>query len=75
MITLFTDCNQCIHGSMCRWKHNAAHAMAKLKNTRYGTGPNDDYDWNIMMEFQHVNITFSCPDFRQEEPTKRGGAF
>ena len=63
MIKLKTDCKDCIHEKVCKNKDNAKHAMEKLNNTRYGNGPNDDYDWDIMMDTQHVNIEFSCPDF------------
>ena len=40
--------------------------MNKLKEMTYGTGPNDDYDWDTMMEVEHVNITFSCQHFISE---------
>ena len=58
---------------MCKHKDNAKHAMEKLKNTQYGKGPNDDYDWDIMMKNQHVNINFSCPDWMKRAiPLERG---
>ena len=63
MIKLVTDCKDCIHAKVCRNKDNAKYAMERLKKMQYGTGPNDDYDWDIMMEHEHVTISFSCPDF------------
>lgn len=63
MIKLETKCGDCIHYNVCKHKNNAQYAMDKLKKTTYGKGPNDDYAWDIMMENQHVDITFSCPDF------------
>lgn len=41
--------------------------MKKLKEMRYGDGPNDDYDWGIMMEHYNVDITFSCPHFEKKK--------
>lgn len=63
MIKLATDCKNCIHEKVCKNKNNALHAAEKLKKTTYGEGPNDDYDWDYIMEAEHVDITFSCPDF------------
>lgn len=73
MIKLITDCDKCIHNKMCKYRRNAELAMKKLKSMTYGTGPNDDYDWGTMMEFEHVDITFSCPDYVKATPTPRGG--
>lgn len=70
MIRLATDCKECVHEKMCKYRNNAVHAMNKLSSMTYGTGPNDDYDWNTMMECEHVTITFSCPDFN-----RKGGNF
>lgn len=39
--------------------------MNMLKKTQYGSGPNDDYDWDIIMEHKKVVIEFSCPDFEK----------
>lgn len=63
MIRLGTDCSKCIHAKICKNKDNAKNAMNKLKNTIYGEGPNDDYDWEIMMAHKDVVITFSCPNY------------
>ena len=65
MIKLKTDCAKCVHEKVCRNKNNAVNAMIKLKNMTYGNGPNDDYDWGIMMESKHVDIEFSCPDYME----------
>lgn len=72
-IKLTTDCNNCIHKDMCKYKNNALHAMDKLKTTIYGDGPNDDYYWDIMMQHEHVNITFSCPDFSSNVLSRNSG--
>lgn len=72
MIKLTTDCKDCIMNKTCKYKNNALHAMNKLKATKYGTGPNDDYDWDTMMDVESVSITFSCPHYRFEERIKRG---
>ena len=64
MFTLTSNCEICSHIDVCKFKNNAKFAMAKLKNMTYGNGPNDDYDWETIMNQQHVNITFSCPDYR-----------
>lgn len=63
MIKLKTDCVKCLHEKVCKNKNNAVNDMNKLKIMQYGKGPNDDYDWAIMMEHRHVNIEFSCPDY------------
>ena len=65
MIKLKTDCAKCLHEKVCKHKNNAVNAMIKLKNMTYGNGPNDDYDWGIMMESKHVDIEFSCPDYME----------
>ena len=63
IITLKTDCKDCVHAKICRNKDNAKHAMNKLMDTIYRDGPNDDYSWDIIMQHKNVNIEFSCPDF------------
>lgn len=67
MIKLSTDCGECAHVGVCRYKHNARYAMDKLKNMIYGKGPNDDYNWDIMMAHEHVDIVFSCPNFNRKQ--------
>lgn len=66
MIKLKTNCDDCTHKRICKNINNAEHNMNKLKKTQYGSGPNDDYDWDIMMEHNNVIIEFSCPDFAYE---------
>ena len=66
MIDLITNCNDCFHAKVCRHKDNAKAAMEKLKNMQFGKGPNDDYNWDTMMNVSNVNISFSCPDFRKD---------
>lgn len=66
MIRLATDCKDCIMNKTCKYKNNALHAMNRLRGMTYGDGPNDDYDWGIMMEHQAVDITFSCRHFISE---------
>lgn len=63
MFKLNTDCNNCLHAKVCKHKNNAKHAMEKLKKMTYGAGPNEDYDWETMMNNFGVNIIFSCPDY------------
>ena len=67
MIKVTTDCEKCIHNKMCRYRNNVKHDAEKLKNTRYGNGPNDDYGWDIMSDHNHVTITFSCKDFNPNQ--------
>ena len=38
--------------------------MNKLKNMNYGTGPNDDYDWETISDIHHVNVAFACSDYK-----------
>lgn len=64
MIKLKNDCKNCIHVNVCKNVNNAKNCMDKLKNETYGTGPNDDYDWDTMMNHKNVTIEFSCPDFK-----------
>lgn len=72
MLKLLTDCNECIHKRTCKYYDHPKQAMEKLKNTTYGDGPNDDYGWDIMME--HVDVSFSCPDYQKQKPIPRGFA-
>ena len=64
MIELATECKQCSHYDVCKYRDNARIAMKKLFKMQYGTGPNDDYSWSDTMLHMHVNITFSCSDYR-----------
>ena len=70
MFTLLTDCNKCIHEKICKYKDNAKNAMNRLKEMQYGEGPNDDYDWDTIMQTQHVTISFSCPNFSSKTFTR-----
>lgn len=70
MFTLLTDCNKCIHKNICIYKDNAKSAMKRLKEMQYGEGPNDDYDWDTIMQNKHVSISFSCPDFSSKAFTR-----
>lgn len=71
MIELTTDCEKCIHATVCKNKNNAKNSMNKLKDMQYGEGPNDDYTWGTMMKHYNVDITFTCPDFRKDSGTVR----
>lgn len=73
MIKLSTNCSDCIMNKTCKYKNNAAHAMQKLKEMKYGEGPNDDYGWDIMMEHEAVDITFSCQYFEKKKEFAIGG--
>ena len=64
MIKLKTDCDTCLHKDICRYKDNAKVDMNKLKDMNYGTDPNDDYSWDDISESRHVDIAFSCTDYR-----------
>lgn len=63
MLKLLTDCDKCMYKRVCKYYGHPKQAMEKLKNTTYGDGPNDDYGWDTMMEHEHVDISFSCPDY------------
>lgn len=65
MIYLSTNCSECIHKDVCRHRNNATYAMNKLKGMTYGDGPNDDYDWDTMMQVDGVDIEFKCSLFRR----------
>lgn len=67
MIKLKTNCNDCIHKKVCKNVNNARYNMTKLKDMQYGSGPNDDYNWDTMMEHHNVIIEFSCPDFEKQK--------
>ena len=64
MIKLKTDCDTCLHKDICKYKDNAKTDMNKLKDMNYETGPNDDYSWNDISNSRHVDIIFSCIDYR-----------
>ena len=64
MIKLKTDCDTCLHKDICKYKDNAKIDMNKLKDMNYGTGPNDDYYWDDISKSRHVDIAFSCTDYR-----------
>lgn len=73
MIKLTTNCAECSHERVCQYKHNARNAMDKLRKITYGCGPNEDFNWEIMTQHKHVDITFSCPSFdRKKEFGIRG---
>lgn len=64
MIKLKSDCEKCMHSDVCKYKNNAKNDMERLSLMTYGDGPNDDYNWSTMSESRHVNITFSCDNYR-----------
>ena len=64
MIKLKTNCDECNHNVVCKHIDTAKNNMEKLKKTQYGSGPNDDYDWDTMMEQYDVNIEFSCKNYQ-----------
>lgn len=66
MIKLTSDCEKCMHSNVCKYKNNAKNDMERLSLMTYGDGPNDDYNWSTMSESRHVNITFSCDNYRPE---------
>lgn len=71
MITLKTDCTNCIHSKVCKNYNEPKNMYNKLKDLRFGTGPNDDYDWNTMSESYRVNIDVSCKDCQRQVSTPR----
>ena len=71
MIKLKTDCNKCIHVNVCQYKHNAKFAMDKLKETEFKSViSNEVCTWEEKMEYDRINVEFSCPEY--EEKYKRG---
>ena len=70
MIKLKTDCTDCMHSKICRYKHNARSAMDKLKKEIFTSEiSNDAYTWEDTMARNHVDIEFSCPDYKQNLDT------
>ena len=67
MINLKTNCEECIHVKICKNKNNAKNFCERLSDLTYGSGPNDDYDWNTMSDHYNVNIDISCPDFKKTD--------
>lgn len=64
MIELTTNCESCVHEKVCKNRNGAKYAMEKLKSMTYGNGPNDDYNWDVMMAHHNIHIKFSCDDFQ-----------
>lgn len=77
MISLRTDCDKCTHVKVCKNRNNAKAAVEKLKNTNYGSGPNDDdvielrtrLCWDAMSRHMNIEIDISCPDYEERRPT------
>lgn len=65
MINLTTNCDECVHAKVCKHAGDAKRCYEKLKNSTFGDGPNDDYDWNVMSDHYNVTIDVSCPDFKR----------
>ena len=65
MIKVATDCDKCVHKEVCSYRNNVKYDADKLKNTKYGNGPNDDYGWAMMSDANHVTITFSCDHYKE----------
>lgn len=70
-VNLKTKCEDCVHNHVCRNHNQAKYFADKLKETNYGDGPNDDYDYDIMSKHYHVDIDISCKDFRKSVPVPR----
>ena len=56
MIILKTNCNDCIHEGVCKFKGNAKNEMNKFKNMNYL----DE------LQSRNVKVEFSCPDFEKK---------
>lgn len=67
MIINKTHCEECIHCKVCKNKDNSKRLSERLRDLTYGSGPNDDYDWNTMSNSYNVNIEMSCPDFEKKK--------
>lgn len=70
-IKLTTNCEECVHKKICRYKHSAKEDMRKLSDMVYGYDSNMDHTWGTLMEIRNVDITFSCSDFKMKEPVVR----
>lgn len=67
-----SDCNECHHNAVCKYRGNPEKVMKKLKKTIYDIRDvNADYLFEQMMEQFNVNITICCPDFLQRQPNMR----
>ena len=71
MIKLMTSCTDCLHSKMRKYKGNVESDFKKLKNTTYGSGSNDDYDWGTMPDHRNVETRFACPDYTTKGVTFR----
>lgn len=69
MIKSSIDCNKCIHANVCKYRGCAESAMKKLKNTMYTPGQGG-YDWETESQYNHYDITFSCPMFKEVRTVK-----
>ena len=59
MFKLATDCKDCVHADVCRYKDNAANSMKKLQDMKFDD--NDAYhSWEGAMAAMRVTVTFSC---------------
>ena len=68
MIKLKTDCVDCTHSKVCKWKHSARLAMDKLKKETFiSEESNEACTWEDKMTHDHVDIEFSCPDFEKKK--------
>lgn len=70
MISVKTDCGECSHSKVCQYKHNARLAMNKFKKEMFISGiSNEACTWEDKMAQDHVNVEFSCPDYKQNLDT------
>ena len=70
MIKLKTDCNECIHVNVCQYKHNAQFAMDKFKTITFKSPiSNEVCTWEEKMEYDHINVEFSCPEYEEKQQT------
>ena len=70
MIKLKSDCGDCTHSKVCRWKHNARFAMDKLKKETFISGEsNVACTWEEKMTQDNIVVEFSCPDFEKKQET------
>lgn len=57
-IKLATDCKDCVHEKVCKYKNNAVDAMNRFKSSIDGGSR-----WDDSMKNKHVDVVFSCPSF------------
>lgn len=70
MISLKTNCEECLYSKVCKYRGNGTKIREILsKSICHEEESNDLYKWSDMCNKYNVRIDISCPEFEKKQTT------